>query len=156
MSTVERVCELLKEKQARFLAYEKVTEALAESDVDTAEHYITQRSELANEIDLLTEQIGRLCDKDVNGVVLLKAAGAQCDYQEVPPEFRQVFECGQEVRTVAYRIGECEKRARQHLVVMRDEAMGKIRENQNLPKIKKYLTDLTEKSDGQGFGQRKI
>lgn len=126
------------------MEYEKATLALAESDEDSAEHYIMERSRLATEIDQLTEEIGRLCDREGSGELLMQIALAAVNYESVPQEYRGVYEKAQETRSVIFRIKGEEEQALAHLVEMKNEAELKIRENQHIPKIKKYLTDLSE------------
>ena len=147
MDTVTRLCSLLEEEKQQFLEYEQATLALLDCDADAAEQYITQRGALANQIDALIEEMARLCDGEPSGEVLLQAAKGSIDFERVPSEYHCVFYAGQAVRSVIHRIGQTEKQAMERLETMREDALSQIRRNQNLPKIKKYLTDL---GSGQG------
>lgn len=76
--------------------------------------------------------------------MLLDAAHARVDFAKVSGEFQCVFYGGQAVRSVISRIAETEKQAMEHLKVLRAKALENVRQNKEIPKIKKYLTDLTE------------
>lgn len=147
MDTITRLCSLLEEEKQRFLEYEEATLALLDCETDAAENYITQRGTLANEIDALIEEMARLCDAEPAGEVLLAAAKGSIDFARVPAEFHCVFYAGQAVRSVIHRITQTEKQAMERLEALREEALSHIRQNQNLPKIKKYLTDLGSGQD---------
>lgn len=149
LATVEKVLTLLDKKAGLFTEYEKATQDLLVCEADDVEKYIIERGRLANEIDEVTEEIGFVCDGEPNGEVIFSAASAKINYDRVPPELRSVFESGQNVRSIAARILETDKQVTARLEGIRDEAKEKIRQNQNMPKIKKYLTDLTEKP-GEG------
>lgn len=130
------------------MEYEQATMALLDCEADTAEHYITQRGEFANEIDELNQQIGRLCDEMPNGKLVMGAVQASAAHDTLPPEYYPLFDVGQATRTVAYRIAQSNERVVERLSYLQDEAKDKIRQNQHLPVIKKYLTDLSGKAEG--------
>ena len=144
VNTVEKICALLEKKKQLFLEYEQATKTLLECDADAAEHYITQRSELATKVDEVTEEIGRICDKEEYSELLMNIAAGQTNFEDVPTEYKGIFTQAQEVRGIAYRISTEEPQVLQRLGSLRTEAEVKIRENQHLPKIKKYLTDLNQ------------
>ncbi|MDL2252734.1 hypothetical protein LJC49_01495 [Ruminococcaceae bacterium OttesenSCG-928-I18] len=149
MDTIGQICVLLEKKKEKFNDYEKYTLEMLHCGADDIENYITQRAEIATEIDELTEEIGRICDGEANGDVFFRTASSKINYDEVPPELHPVFEAGQQVRSVANRILQSEKQVLERLESLKEEARSKIRENQNLPKIKKYLSDLGDQpTDG--------
>lgn len=145
MDTIGKLCELLEQKKERFLAYEKVTLAILSGTPEDVEHYIIQRGDIATEIDALDEEIYRLCDGEGAGEVMLSAARARIDFERVPAEYHCVFYAGQAVRSVASRLVQSDAQVVELLKKWQAEALESIKQNQNLPKIKKYLTDLTEK-----------
>lgn len=155
MDTIAKVLALLEKKSEFFDEYEKATQELLRCDADDVEYYITRRAELANEIDQVTEEIGLACDGQPSGEIMFAAASSRVDYQNVPPELRPVFESGQNIRSTASRIMQTEMQAISRLESLRDEAKEKIRQNQNLPKIKKYLTDLAETPAETSFTEGK-
>ena len=149
MDVIGQVCILLEKKKEQFNEYERCTLEMLHCEADDVENYITQRGAIANEIDEITEEIGRICDNFPGGALLFETASAKVNFEDIPPEFGPVFEAGQQVRSVAYRISESEKQALERLTSLKEEARAKIRENQNLPRIKKYLSDLGDQpTDG--------
>ncbi|MGD9560461.1 MAG: hypothetical protein AB7V55_07640 [Oscillospiraceae bacterium] len=146
MDTIAEICRLMEAKKERFFEYEKATLAMLECGPDDVEHYITQRGELAIEIDALTEQIARLASEEPAAELLVAAAAGRAEFAQLPPEYHCVFYEAQSVQSVANRIRETEKQVLARLNMFKDEALANIRQNQNLPKIKKYLTDLSGKN----------
>lgn len=117
---------------------------MLDCEVDAVEHYITERGEKAIEIDALSEQIARLASGEPASELLLRAANARVDFGALPPEYHSVFYEAQAVRSVAHRVMETEKQVTARLEALKQEALDNIRQNQNLPKIKKYLTGLSD------------
>ncbi len=142
MDTVARLCSLLEDEKQCFMQYEEATQALLDCEADAAEQYIIQRGMLANQVDALIEDMARLCDAEPAGEVLLAAAKGGIEFARVPGEYQCVFYAGQAVRSVIYRIGQTEQQAMARLEALREQALMRIRQNQNLPKIKKYLSGL--------------
>ncbi len=151
MDSTGYVSQLLEEKKAKFLEYEEATRAMLTCDADSVEHYITLRGSLANEIDQINEQIGRASDEAANGNLLLDTAMTRVNFEHIPPEYKPIFEEAQAVGSVAFRIQELDKQVMERLAQLREEAREGIRQNQNLPKIKKYLTDLASPQDEQSL-----
>ncbi len=147
MDTVARLCSLLEEEKQCFMAYEQATLALLSCEADAAEQYIIQRGELANQVDTLIEDMARLCDGEPAGDVLLAAAKGNIDFARVPSEHQPVFYAGQAVRSVIHRITQTEQQAEARLQALRRQALERIKQNQNLPKIKRYLSDLGSGAD---------
>lgn len=156
VDTITTLCTLLEEKKDLFLEYEKATQDLLSCDVDSAEHYITQRDKLANEIDEISEKTARICADYPAGDLLLDAANARVDFARVPGEYQCVFYGGQAVRSVVSRISETEKQALEHLRQLRNEALEGVKMNKEVPKIKKYLTGLTEQPQQGGLRDKKV
>lgn len=145
MDVIAQICTLLEQKKALFTEYEQATQALLDCEADTVENYITQRGQKAIEIDALTEEIARLCSGMPASDLLLDATLARIDFAKLPPEYHSVFYEAQAVRSVAHRVSETDKQVVVRLEQLRDEALLNIRQNQNVPKIKKYLTDLSDR-----------
>lgn len=151
MDTIGCIGKLLEEKNTKFLAYEQATLEMLHCDVDAIENYIIKRGELANEIDACTEEIGRVCDKEPNGKLLFQAALAQINYEMVPPDMYPLYELGQQILGVASRVRTSDGQVLERLETLKQDALAKIKENQNLPKIKKYLVDLGENTASGSF-----
>lgn len=144
MNTIDKLCALLDEKKELFLRYRQATEGLLECTVDSAEQYITEREMLANEIDAKNEEIARVCADVPAAELLLGAAHARVDFDQIPNEYHCVFYGGQGVRSVISQIMESEKRAAERLQHLRSQALQGVKQNKEIPKIKKYLSDLAE------------
>ena len=156
MNSIDTVCALLAEKKNLFLQVEKTTLAILDSDADSAEQYIIQRDMLATEIEALNETIARECDKTPDCEGLISAAYARQEFAKVPSEYQCVYYAAQDVRSVGNRILESEKQVLEKLTFWRDEALNAIKQNQNMPKIKKYLTDLSAVPPGGELRNEKV
>lgn len=141
---ITHICQILEDKRELFLEYEKATQALLQCDAEDAENYITKRGKLANEIDELTEAFARACDGEPAKELLLETASGKADFSGVPSEYQCIYYSGQNMRSVIGRIAESEKQVIERLESLRDEAREAIKQNQDIPKIKKYLTDLSD------------
>lgn len=142
MDTITQLCNLLDEKRDLFEQYEAATLALLSCEADAVGDYITQRAGLANQIEDLNEQLGRLCDGRADRQVMLDAASARVDFANVPSEYQCVYYAGQAVRSVTGRIATSEQQAVERLEALRADALEHVRQNQNVAKIHKYMTDL--------------
>ncbi len=140
------LCRLIEAKKEKFLKYEQATLSMLDCGVDDVEHYIIQRANLANEIDEMAEGIARLCDDCPDKELLMNTALAKVSFERVPGEYHCVYYAAQGVQSVANRIAQTEKQVVARLQGLREDSLKSIREKQNLPKIKKYLTDLTPRT----------
>ncbi len=139
-----QLCVLLEKKVAKFSQYETLTQELLHCEVDDIDDYITKRGLLANEIDALDEDIQTLCEGGARAELYYRTAMGRVNFAEISPDLQPAFELSQQVRRVIGRIQNGEVQVMERLQGLKSEALGKIRENQNLPKIKKYLVDLGE------------
>ncbi len=146
MDTVGKVFAKLDEVKASLLEYEAVTQELLTCDADSVENYITARGEIANKIDAKIEEIRGFCAAEPNGELIYKAAMAQVNYNELSPDLVPLFELGQSNMSAVGRVKRTEEQAMERLVAFKKEAQDKMKQSQHVPKIKKYLTDLSDKS----------
>lgn len=144
---VNSACNILSEQEGLFARYETATLALLDCAPEDASHYITERDRLANRIDELNEQLAKLCAETPNGELLMAAAKGRVPFEKVPSEYQPVFYAGQAVRSVGARIAETNKQVLERMERLRDEAGEYMKQNQNLPKIKRYLDGLTPPMD---------
>ena len=151
MDTITQICLLLEQKKNKFLEYEQATMEMLHCDADDIEEYITKRGILANEIDGISEEIGRVCNQEPNGQLYFQAAAAAVNFDEILPEMHPIYELGQQTRSVVARIMNSDKQVVERLELLKAEALAKIKENQNLPKIKKYLSDLGDTAENGQF-----
>lgn len=155
MDIIKQVCALLQEKLELFLQYKAATENLQTCKADFAEQYITQRQELANKIDAKNEEIAKMCELEPASQLLFAAANAQTNFDGLPNEYQAVFYKGQEVQSVIGQILQSEKRAEENLQSLKAQALEGIRQNKDVPKIKKYLSDLTQPMPQGGLRDEK-
>ncbi|MDL2327156.1 hypothetical protein LJC64_00640 [Ruminococcaceae bacterium OttesenSCG-928-A11] len=141
---VGKLCTLLDKENDLFLEYEQATLAALDCPADDVEHYITLRGAKANEIDGLREEITAVCGQMPDAPVLLECTRASLPFDKVPAGYQPVFYAGQNLRSVINRITQSDQQVMQRLERLRDEALDGIKQNQNMPKIRKYLTDLTD------------
>lgn len=151
MDRIIQLCTLLEKKIDLFSEYEKDTLELIKCEPEDMEHYTIHREALANEIDDLQEEIGRLCDADPNAKLLYDTTNAKLPYSQVPPEWHPVFERAQNMLSVISRIQQSDKQIIERMEKIREDAQDKIKQNQHMPKIKKYLTDLSTKPEEGTF-----
>lgn len=123
---------------------------------EDVEHYIMQRGELANGIDGLNEEIGRLCDEAPDGTPLRDAADGLIEFGRVPSEYHCIYYSGQSVRSVMERIKNAETQVRGRLEKLREEARQHLKDNQALPQIKKYLATVGEGPVGGALKDEKV
>lgn len=141
---IGEICVLLEQKKDRFAEYEQATQALLDCPPDDAEHYITRRSELATVIDGLDEQLHQLCGQAPDAAELWACTRANLPFERVPSAYQPVYYTAQGVQSIIQRIIQTEQQAKERLERLRQEALDAIKQNQNVPKIKKYLTGLTD------------
>ncbi len=156
MELAAQLYDLLAEKKSKFLQYEQLTQDMLHCSTDDLGDYITKRGNLANEIDLLSERMQELYQPQKNAELYAKICFAQADFADVPKAMHPLFTLGQEVRAVLARTQKMEPAIMQRLETLKTEAFQKIKENRNMPKIKKYLSNLGEQPGSGHFTSTKI
>lgn len=154
MEIIEKLCVLLEQKKDLFARYEAYTEKLGVCDMERTEdieEYITNRADLANQIDKLNREITSLCEKAKNRKQLLAWMGNRCNYDEVQPEARGLFSRSQEIFGIMNRIAAQEPQIVQRMRGECDGLLVKIKGAQNTPKIARYLNSLTSKPETGTF-----
>ncbi len=156
MDIVATICTLLEKKKEKFSEYEQATQNMLHCELDDLGNYITKRSVLANEIDKITAEIEQLCLKNPKGDLYAKISYAHVNFDMVPPALHPMFELGQQVRSIIARIHKLEPQVMQRLEGQKKEAFQKVKENHNLPKIKKYLSNLGDQPSTGRFTSTKV
>ncbi len=156
MDTVAKLCTLLEEKKRLFLSYEKATQGLLGCDADSAEQYIIERERLAIEIDAKNEEIAREASEMPAPALVRGAAGASIDFEKVPGEYHCVFYAGQAVRSVISRVIESDRQATEHLEKLRGLALENVKQNKEIPRIKRYISDLAAPPQTGGLRDKKV
>lgn len=148
MKQVKKIEKLLHKKYELFLEYERATEALLVADADSAEQYITKRTEIATAIDTVDERVAELSNDFPDRELLMESVRAKPAYEDVPKAYRGLFEQGQQIRSVVYRLMDADQRIVERLEAFKEEALEKIKDNKSLPQIKKYMNGLSDTSSG--------
>lgn len=149
---------LLTEKLELLLSYERYTELLTECDVSAISDYITKRSELANRIDILSNNISVLCEE----AKVTPPAGDiifnRCTFSSVPEDWKPVFLISQSIIACVSRCIEANDHAATRMTVLRAYFERRIRETNNTPKIVRYLSASGAKMGGRDIpiNSRKI
>lgn len=144
LDLIGKLCSLLEEKKELFLQYEEATLAMLGCEADAMEQYIIRRDELANRIDDKNQEIARVCEEHPSREMLLAASEAKMEFAGVPSEYQCVFYGGQAVQSVISRIVQSDAQVVGRMEILKGQALEHVRQNKDVPKIKKYLTDLTE------------
>ncbi len=156
MSDIDKLCEALKEKKTVFSQYEEATLAMLSCEVDDVEQYIIQRDTLTIKGEELNNKIAKICDMHPDKERLIATTRALIDYDKVPQEYHELYEKAQAIRSIGNRVLENDKKVMERMKVWQKNALSNIKQNQNMPKIKKYLTDLTEKKSTGMLRDQKI
>ncbi len=142
MDSITKLCTLLEEKKKLFLDYEKATLGLLDCNADSAEQYIIEREHLAIEIDGINEKIAREASEMPAPQLVRDAAAASIDFEKVPSEYHCIFYAGQAVRSVISRVIVSDGQAKEYLERLRGQALESVKQNKQLPRIKRYISDL--------------
>ncbi len=156
MNDIDKLCEVLKEKKAVFTQYEEATMAMLSCEVDDVEQYIIQRDTLAIKGEELNNRIAKVCDMHPDKERLIATTNALINYDKVPQEYHELYEKAQAIRSIGNRVLESDKKVMERMAMWQKNALKSIKQNQNMPKIKKYLTDLTEKKSSGMLRDQKI
>lgn len=140
MEILMQLQRLLDEKAKRFMQFEQDTVAMLHCELDAMEHYSTQRSQLANEIDAICAEIDELCAKHPQSDLLRQAVTARCDYCDLPEAWQPLYEQAQSINGTLVRIAAENEQAMGRAVALRDQFLVRIRENANTPRILRYLS----------------
>lgn len=143
-NSIEMICDCLTQKKMLFEQYAAHTDQMAVCEIDQLEYYITQRAQLAIEIDQLNTEIATICESDVEQDMLSAAVQNHGNYGDLQAHIRPVYDAAAQVFALINRIYNKETEVRARLESERDQLRDKIKEESNTPKLLKYLNGLTE------------
>lgn len=155
MDTINQLSCLLEEKKEKFQMYETQTLALLSCELEDMEQYIINRDALATEIDELSEEMARICSDMPGGDLLMDILQTKVNFENVPDEYHPLFYSAQAVRSTVNRIAQTERQAVERMELFRSQALEQVKQNKDMPKIKKYLTDLTDTTPQGSFKDEK-
>lgn len=149
---IKKVIMLLEEKKLIFERYEALTDLLADTaDTDATQDYITKRAELANKIDALDAIIKKLLE-EASGEEGRRALEQSCQREILPESLRQVYDSNVSIQDVVRRIRLKNSDIMAGYERERAEVAEKIKASSNMPKINRYLNNLSGKNDTNNFG----
>lgn len=139
MEITQEILLLLNKKLNLFLEFENYTHLLTTCNPDAIANYITKRTNIANKIDNVTEQI---CDLIKDAAISPPAADIlanRCAYSAVAPSWQPIFTQAQEIKGVASRCLEINTQVTHRLTELRAYYKKRIIETKNTPRLIKYL-----------------
>ncbi|MEG1942241.1 MAG: hypothetical protein RRY54_00195 [Angelakisella sp.] len=149
---IKKIIMLLEEKKLIFERYEALTDKLSEtSDTDATQDYITKRAELANKIDALDNVIKKLLE-EASGEEGMRVLEQSYPREALPEGLRQVYDSNLSIMEVVRRIRLKNSDITAGYERDRAEAMEKIKAASNMPKVNRYLNNLSTREDTNNFG----
>lgn len=116
----------------------EIEDIMRELEIEINNLYVCQPDDIAlsvekineyrNYTDELFEEVYKICDEDETGN-LRKAVKAVCDRKEIDDDFCKVYEAGQEINAVAYRIVNLIPRVSDRLTRQKEKTLQEIKDN---------------------------
>lgn len=116
----------------------EIEDIMRELEIEINNLYVCQPDDIAlsvekineyrNYTDELFEEVYKICDEDETGN-LRKAVKAVCDRKEIDDYFANVYEAGQEINAVAYRIVNLIPRVSDRLTRQKEKTLQEIKDN---------------------------
>lgn len=150
MQIIQDVMLLLQKKLELFSEFEHYTNLLTGCDVNDMADYITKRTELANKIENVTDQISALSRDIALSPPISDILSNSCDFSEVPPQWQPVFLASQNIRAVISRCMERNQQALERMTELRDVLKARIAQAQNTPRLIKYISSSGAVQQEQG------
>lgn len=145
-NSIEMLCDCLMQKKMLFEQYAQHTDQMMVCEIDQLEHYITQRAQLAIEIDQINAEIETICEADLEQEALRDAVNNRGNYGDLVDHIRPVYDAATRVFVLINRIYNKEAEVMARMQSERDQLREKIKEESNTPKLLKYLNGLTEQT----------
>lgn len=140
MNKFDEIEALLTQKLDLFCQYEQQTDALINASEDCVDNYITNRDELAINIDTISQKILAALDK--SDKMLENAVYCRGSYSDFNPQQAHINDISSKIYACISRISEKNSLFTDNLSAQKDATMDKIKQSKNTPKIKKYLGAL--------------
>ena len=151
----EMLCDCLEQKKKLFEEYAAHTNEMTSCEIEELDYYITQRAELAIEIDQLDVEISAICDSDPEGELLRDAVANRGSFGDYSDELQQVYEAAGRIFSVINKVYRQEPQVISRMEEERDRLREKIKEESNTPKMVKYVRGLASPPEtGIYFGDK--
>lgn len=141
----QEVAGLLKEKARLFKCFESVTEQMmtdSPEDIDRMIECVSKRESLKEQIDDLDMKVREAAGRSRVGSVIMKASKNQCNYSELQPGEREIFEAGQELFGIITRIRDMEPQIRKNMESMMSVLKERIKQNKNNSRFTGYMNSM--------------
>ena len=158
METLERMRELLRDKQELFLQYEQETGKLLTEDleaVDRIAEAVEAREGLIRQIDAVDAKLRETAAASGSGARLYEITKHRCDYAALSEGEQQLFQDGQQIFTVMTRIRETEERAREGMAKITGELQEKIRQSNTNTRFSGYLKQMDTGTKGMLYDKKR-
>ena len=145
MEIEKELTELLREKARLFKRFELVTEQMmtdSPEDIDLIIESVSDREQLKQQIDGLDKKIRETAGRSGEGSLLLQASKNLCDYSELRPEQREIFEAGQELFGIITRIRNMEPQISRNMESMMSVLRERIKQNKTNSKFTGYMNNM--------------
>lgn len=159
MKDIQEIVNNLEQKKVLMSQFEQLSESLLVSEIDQLESLVDQREEIIQQVNELDNQLERipLYQKDME--TIQNAIKNRMNRSDINSEYLPIFDKGQEIFAVVNRIAKMELLIASHLEDCRKDLEEKLKESNNLPKIRKYLDTIPNEIE-DGFllksGSKKI
>lgn len=145
MEIEKDIIKLLEEKKILFGQFESVTEEMltdSPDDIDLVVECVEERELLKEQIDELDKKIRQTAERSEDGALLIRASKNQCDYTELHPGQREVFETGQELFGVISRIKNMEPQIQKNMELMMSVLRERIKKNNSNSRFTGYINSM--------------
>lgn len=148
MDAIDMVYDCLQEKKTLFAEYEVCTNEMMTCDSDCFEHYITERGQLAIQIDKIAEEMESLCAQDDEPELIRNAANYKGNYEDYPEEMRDIYELAGQVFGSMNRVRSTEDLVEKRMQEVRGELLDKIRSKSDTAKVYHYVKGMAGNVQG--------
>ncbi len=158
MQIIQDVIVLLKKKLELFLEFEHYTDLLTGCDIEDMADYITKRTELANKIDNVTDQLSELTQTIAVSPSVASILSNSCTFSEVPLPWQPVFTEAQRIRAVVSRCVDINQQALERMNDLREHLRDRIAQTKNTPRLIKYISSsgVVQQENGISVKNKRI
>jgi hypothetical protein len=123
---INRLYELLEQKEKLFLEYEKESLALLDCDIDDMEEHINNRGKLSVEIDENEEQIKNISNNYEYGFIKPVLSNS-CDRNQLSLAHIKIFDKSQKIFSIVNRISRINCEIEQRIILEQEALLEEIK-----------------------------
>lgn len=136
---VERIVELLKEKEALLLKFEEISKLMVGDDTDLLESLDDERLLVLEEMKDLDLLIKKTYENDIDADKIGRAISNQDDRANVDPKYIAIFDKAQENFVIISRLQTFQENFINHLSDLKAKLLVEMKQNNQQGKVVKYL-----------------